>query len=193
MASPSNLMLIQTVLSFLNLSILVLVLVMGATYGVRVQSQVKVYWDAADVSPMMVKHMVNQTNGIIDNVFAVSANMVPITEKTMNVVTNQTSVTGNVSFVQAATNALLGVGQADWKSVMGNASVAMGTVSTINYTTITDLMKQAQDPDTQTVVKEQIQHALKSFDFATLGASSMFDIFKKGIFKASEVDGNETM
>jgi hypothetical protein len=190
MGPPStyNLILTQTIISFCNFALLLIVLILGATYGFRVQNQVKVYWDAANVSPPMVGHIVNQTSGIIDNVYHLSANMVPISEKTVQILSNETGATNNVTFVEAATKAMLGVGQADWKAVIGNASLALGSVAVVNYTAITDLIKQVQDPNIQSVVKDQVQHALNSFDFATAGAASMYTTFTEGLFKQSKIN-----
>jgi hypothetical protein len=175
---------IQTVLSFCNFTILLLVLVVGATYGVRIQNQVKVYWEASNVNPPLVRHMVNQTTGIIDNVYQVSASMVPIAKKTADVVTNATGdVTGDVTMMQAATDTMKGFAQVDWKGTMANASLAMGSVSFMNFSSVSDLIDKAKDPASQAFLKGLFMHFMSQIDFVTIGAASMFDVFKEGLFK----------
>jgi hypothetical protein len=89
--------------------------------------------------------------------------------------------TGNVTLSGAMTDALVGVAYADWKGVLGNASLALGAVAKINYKAVTDLVLQAQDPVTQAEIKRQIIHALSSFDFASAGLTKVMSTFEKGV------------
>ena len=182
--SPYTLSVIQTAIAFCNFTLLLLLLIMGATYGVRIQNHVKVYWDAANVDPPMVRHMVNQTTGIIDNVFQLSANMVPISRRAADAMVNGTDTTGNITLAQASTNAIAGLGRADWRAAVGNASLMMGSVSAMNFSKVSDLVGQVNSPATQAWAKESLLHMLGSFDFVSGGAASVLETFKAGLFKA---------
>jgi hypothetical protein len=113
------------------------------------------------------------------NVRTITGNLIPISEATASA-THQNQ-TGNVTLAGAVTDALIAVAFADWKATMGNASLAMGAVSKINYKAVTDLFIQAQDPETQAEIKRQIIHALSSFDFASAGLTKVISTFENGI------------
>jgi hypothetical protein len=76
---------------------------------------------------------------------------------------------------------MLGIGRADWKTVMSNGSLAMGSFATINFTSITGLFEQAQHAETQRVLKEQFANAVATLSYGTKGLSSVFKVFRDGI------------
>ncbi len=57
---------------------------------------------------------------------------------------------------------------------IGNATRLLGTVASVNFSVVTDVLADAHNAKTQRVVRERIDHALRSFDFATLGITQMF-------------------
>ena len=87
----------------------------------------------------------------------------------------------NVTFANAATAVMSGLSLADWRSVLGIFSLALGSISHINYTAVTDEFKQAQDPGIQTSLKNMSEHALDSFDYATSGMTSLFSLLRDGV------------
>jgi hypothetical protein len=167
---------IQLGISVCNLLAIVVFLGVVMSYGFKITDDVKVYWDENNVTGAT-----QQSFDIISNVRTISKNMVPVSEVTSQAVTDASNMTGNVSFAQAATDALVGAGQANWDAVLGNATVAMGSFGNINFSAVTGLFEQAQNPQTQAVVKEQIEHFFKSFDFTSKGISGIFKVIKEGI------------
>lgn len=113
------------------------------------------------------------------NVKTITSNMVPVSEVTRRAALDDTPT--NVTLAQAATDALSGVGHADWNSVLGNATIVMDAIANVNYSAVTGLFAQAQEPETQAVIRRQIDHAFSSFDFATRGVTNIFTIFRDGI------------
>ena len=146
---------IQLGISVCNLLAIVVFLGVVMSYGFKITDDVKVYWDENNVTGAT-----QQSFDIISNVRTISKNMVPVSEVTSQAVTDASNMTGNVSFAQAATDALVGAGQANWDAVLGNATVAMGSFGNINFSAVTGLFEQAQNPQTQAVVKEQIEQFL---------------------------------
>jgi len=113
------------------------------------------------------------------HVRTITGNLVPISEVTRTAALNNS--TGNVTLAQAATDAMTGFGQADWSAVVGNATIVMETVANINFSAVTGLFAQAQEPQNQAVIRKQLEHAFSSFDFASQGVTNIFKIFKDGI------------
>jgi hypothetical protein len=173
-----------------------IILIVASTVGLRVTTQisddVNVYWKAMNLTPKVVETALNQTMGIIGNAHAVSANMVPVSTATAGAMLGNSTNKENVSFAMAATSVMAGMSRADWQSVMGNFSLALGSISNINYTAVTGVFRQAQDPDIQSSLKNMTQHALGSFDYATSGMTSLFSLLKDGVIsedkKAKKVD-----
>lgn len=143
--------------------------------------KMKVYMDAADLTPAKVGAMSENAQNIVSNVRSISANMVPVSEVTANSVVNASGGTTNVSFAEAATAALVGVGHADWNSVLGNGSLVMGSVAKMNFSVVTSLFEQAREPETQSVIKRQVDKALASFDYATRGVANVVAVFRDGV------------
>ena len=139
-----------------------------------------------NLTPTSVQTAMNQTMGIIGNAHSVSANMVPISSATADAMLSNSTDAVNVSFAMAATSVMTDMSRADWQSVMGNISLALGSISNINYTAITGVFRQAQDPDIQTSLKNMTQHALGSFDFATSGMTSLFSLLKDGVISENK-------
>jgi len=110
-----------------------------------------------NLTPTSVQTAMNQTMGIIGNAHSVSANMVPISSATADAMLSNSTDAVNVSFAMAATSVMTDMSRADWQSVMGNISLALGSISNINYTAITGVFRQAQDPDIQTSLKNMTQ------------------------------------
>ena len=120
------------------------------------------------------------------HVRTITGNLVPISEVTRTAALSNS--TSNVTLAQAATDAMTGFGQADWSAVvgnativMGNATIVMGTVANINFSAVTGLFAQAQEPQNQAVIRKQLDHAFSSFDFASQGVTNIFKIFRDGI------------
>lgn len=143
--------------------------------------KMKVYMDAADLTPTKVGAMSENAQNIMSNVRSISANMVPVSEVTANSVVNATGGTSNVSFAEAATAALVGVGHADWNAVLGNGSLVMGSVAKMNFSVVTSLFEQAREPETQSVIKRQVDKALATFDYATRGVANVVAVFRDGV------------
>ena len=176
---------IQTALALVNFTLVVIFLVVASTVGLRMSTKVgdnvHVYWKAMNLTPDVVEKVMNDTRGIIGNAHSVAANMVPISTATANAVLKNDTESANVTFANAATAVMAGLSLADWRSVTGNVSLALGSVSHINYTAITGIFQQAQDPAVQSSLKIMSQHALGSFDYATTGMTSLFNLLRDGV------------
>jgi hypothetical protein len=176
---------IQTSLAIFNFILVFALLMVASTVGLRVSSQVSkdlnVYWRAMNLTPDSVELTMNQTRDIIEHTRNVAANMVPISKVTVNAMVDDSAGAEDVTFAQAATSMLVGLSMADWRSVMGNTSLALGSVSHINYTAVTGVFRQAQDPSIQGVIKNMTDHALGSFDYAANGLTNMLTLFKDGV------------
>ena len=168
-------------MTFVNfaLTLFAVVAVALALYDGR--GKMKVYMDAADLTPTKVGAMSENAQNIMSNVRSISANMVPVSEVTANSVVNATGGTSNVSFAEAATAALVGVGHADWNAVLGNGSLVMGSVAKMNFSVVTSLFEQAREPETQSVIKRQVDKALATFDYATRGVANVVAVFRDGV------------
>jgi len=163
----------------LLLTLLAVTFVMLVLYDGK--GKMKVYMDAADLTPAKVGVMSENAQNIVSNVRSISANMVPVSEVTANSMVNATGGTSNVSFAEAATAALVGVGHADWNSVLGNGSLVMGSVANMNFSVVTSLFEQAREPETQSVIKRQVDKALATFDYATRGVANVVAVFRDGV------------
>lgn len=126
------------------------------------------------------------------NVREITHNMIPVSQATAAAALRN-DTTSNTTLAQAATGALTGVGRADWDSAFGNATLVMKAVANINYTAVTGLFSQAQRPENQALIKEQINHVLSSFDFASHGVSNILTIFKDGIQTEKKIEKKEEM
>jgi hypothetical protein len=176
---------IQTALALFNFTLVFIFLVVASTVGLRmsrnVGDSVNVYWKAMNLTPDVVERVMNDTRGILGNAHSVTANMVPISTATANAMLTNDTESANVTFANAATSVMTGLARSDWRSVTGNVSLALGSISNINYTAITGIFQQAQDPAIQSSLKLMSQHALGSFDYATTGMTSLFNILKEGV------------
>ena len=172
---------VNLLITFVAVSMMVWALVVG-------QGELKVYMDAAELTPAKVGEMSNNAQNIVSNVRSISDNMVPVSEVTAKSVMNATGSPSNVSFAEAATAALLGVGHADWNSVLGNGSLAMGSVANLNFSVVTSLFEQAREPATQSVIKRQIDKALATFDFATRGVANVVTVFRDGVVAETQAE-----
>lgn len=174
-------MVVNLLITFLAVSMMVYALVVG-------QGELKVYMDAADLTPAKVGEMSTNAQNIVSNVRSISANMVPVSEVTAKSVMNATGSQTNVSLAEAATAALIGVGHADWNSVLGNGSLVMGSVANLNFSVVTSLFEQAREPETQSVIKRQIDKALATFDFATRGVANVVTVFRDGVVAEAQAE-----
>ena len=156
------------------------------------QGKLKVYMDAADLTPEKVGEMSTNAQNIVSNVRSISDNMVPVSEVTAKAVVNGTGAPSNVSFAEAATAALIGVGHADWNSVLGNGSLVMGSVANLNFSVVTSLFEQAREPETQSVIRRQIDKALSTFDYATRGVANVVTVFRDGVVAEEEAAATTT-
>jgi hypothetical protein len=177
----------QTVIAVINLLLTLVVVIVILSIGVQAKAGAGVYVKAMDLSPARAASVMHRTYGIVDNVYNVTSNIVPLSEATLRA--GNSTVKTNTTFAQAAFEAMAGIAKADWTSLMGNASLALGSVAHINYTTITDFVAQAKDAEFQRSVKEQVSHALGSFDFATTGAAQLFETMKEGILANKMIEG----
>ena len=142
-----------------------------------------------NLTPEKTGVAVEQTLGIVTNVHAVTENMVPVSTATKDYMTsNETTTVDNSTMAEATTGLLLKIGEANWTSLMGNASMALGSASLLNFTVVTQFVKQLTEPQFQATVKEQVVHALSSFDFAASGAGKFFQTLKNGIVSQSTKD-----
>lgn len=180
---------IQVVLAAGNFLIAFTILIVLAAEGFTLKEEAGRYVAAMNLTPEKTGLAVEKTLGIVDNVHTVTNNMVPVSEAAVDVLTNnETTSVNNVTMAEAATGLLMQVGNANWTSLVGNASIALGSASLLNFTVVTDFVKQLTDPAFQATVKEQVAHALGSFDFAASGAGDFFQTIKKGIISQSKPD-----
>ena len=155
---------LHSLLHTVNFSLLLIVTCLFFTIGVRISNS-ETLVNAQDTAR---------------NVKEITKNMIPVSKVTADAaMRNDTE--NNVTLAQAATSALSGVGHADWNSVLGNATLVMKSIASVNYSAVTGLFSQAQEPENQKVIKRQIEHALSSFDFASHGLSNILTIFKQGL------------
>lgn len=112
------------------------------------------------------------------NVQLITSNMVPISHVAARAA--MSNETGNVSFAQAATEAMLEVGQADWTSVAANASHVMNRVSHANLSSVLTILSQVQEPANQAAVLDLVRHGLMSIDFTSKGMMRVLSIFQAG-------------
>jgi hypothetical protein len=117
----------------------------------------------------------------VKNVQAITSNLIPVSKATATAAMQNQTMTKNTTLSSAATDALVGIAYADWKSVVGNSTRVMQAIANINYTAVTSLFTQATDSDTQAAIKQQVTHALASFDFASLGLTKIMSTFENGI------------
>jgi len=150
-------------LHFFNFVLLLVLTAMVLTVGVRISNSDSLA-DAQQTA---------------SNVRTITSNMIPVSELTRTAALSNS--TSNVTLAQAATDAMTGFGHADWNAVMGNATLVMQAISNINYTAVTGLFAQAQEPENQAIIRKQIDNAFHSFDFATRGVSNIFTIFRDGV------------
>ena len=75
------------------------------------------------------------------------------------------------------------------KDLTGNATRFLGSLAAINFSSVTNLLMDAHDPATQRSVRERIDHALRSFDFATLGMTQMFGTIGRAMTPGHQTAG----
>ena len=103
-----------------------------------------------NLTPEKTGVAVEQTLGIVTNVHAVTENMVPVSTATKDYMTsNETTTVDNSTMAEATTGLLLKIGEANWTSLMGNASMALGSASLLNFTVVTQFVKQLTEPQFQ--------------------------------------------
>jgi hypothetical protein len=140
---------LHSFLHTINFFFLMVVSVLIFTAGVRISNS------------ETMSHAQDATRNVRD----ITRNMIPVSEVTAKAATS--NATSNVTLAQAATDALTGVGHADWNSAFGNATLVMSTIANVNYSAVTGLFTQAQQPEYQKVIRKQIEHVLSFFDFAS--------------------------
>lgn len=150
-------------LHFFNFVLLLVLTAMVLTVGVRISN-----------SDSLADAQVTASN-----VRTITSNMIPVSEVTRTAALS--NATSNVTLAQATTDAMTGFARADWGSVVGNATIVMEAIANINYSAVTGLFAQAQEPETQAVIRGQIDRAFSSFDFATRGVTNIFTIFRDGV------------
>lgn len=164
---------LHSFLHTVNFVILLIVSVLIFTAGVRISNS----------------ETMSNAQDTARNVRDITRNMIPVSEVTAKAaMSNETS---NITLAQAATDALTGVGHADWNSAFGNATLVMSTIANVNYSAVTGLFSQAQKPEYQKIIRTQIEHVLSSFDFASHGVSNILTIFKDGIKNEKETNNEK--
>ena len=158
------------------LNIIVIILVLHGVSAMHVKAK-DLGINTASTRTVMMK-----TSTIVDNVQAMTTNLVPITAIALN---STEEAAANNTFAQAATDAMIGVGHADWGSFIGNATIAVGTVGNINFTVITDFLRMGQNTSFQDSIKQELNHALGTFDYASMSATSLVNTFRNGVLKES--------
>jgi hypothetical protein len=103
------------------------------------------------------------------NVRNVTDNATPIA-KSARIGVTTTNWTGVAAAAHNATASAAGVTRQQMHELVGNFTRAIGAVAEIKFSSITDLMADARDPETRRALRERVDHALRSFDFATAGA-----------------------
>ena len=173
---------VQVAISFCNLIFVIIIFTILVTGGITLKQEADKYVTAMNLTPEKTGVAVEQTLGIVSNVHTVTENMVPISNATRDyMASNETTTVDNSTMAEATTGLLLKFGEANWTSLIGNASAALGSASLLNFTVVSQFVKQLTEPQFQATVKEQVVHALSSFDFAASGAGSFFQTLKNGI------------
>ena len=183
---------VQIGISIINLGIAVAIVITLMVTGITIKDKADTYMRAMDLTPERTGVMMERTFGIVDNVHSVTSNMVPLSEATVEMMTDNSTTPSNISMSQAATEMIASLSSANWGGFVANASNALGSASALNFTVVTDFVRQVSDPSFQGVVKEQIRHALGSFDFAASGAGNFFQTLKNGIISQTTEDKSKT-
>ena len=182
MSSNDLLLRIQTGVACLNFILILIIFILLGLGLITIKNKADEYVVAMNLTPERTGVAMEKTLGIVDNVHAVTANMVPVSNATADLMTGPASASeGNVTMSQAATGVLVGLGSANWTALAGNASLALASASLLNFTVVTEFVRQLSEPEFQATVKEQVIHALGSFDFATSGAGNLFKTLRDGV------------
>lgn len=183
-----NLHSIQVAISVCNLFFVLLIIIFLVTGTITLKQEADRYVTAMNLTPEKTGVAMEQTLGIVSNVHTVTENMVPISNVTKDYMTSNKTTVDNSTMAEATTGLLLKFGEANWTSLVGNASAALGSASLLNFTVVSQFVKQLTEPQFQSTVKEQVVHALSSFDFAASGAGNFFQTLKNGIMAQNTKD-----
>jgi hypothetical protein len=145
---------LQTINFGLTLSVMVVVL----TVGVR----------------MSYSETLVNAQETAQNVRVITRNMIPVSEVTAKEALRNN--TGNSSLADAATQAMMGISQADWPSFLGNVTNGLRAFTNINFS----LLTQMSLPEYQSVIREQVDHAFATIDYVNSGVSELYKTFEAG-------------
>ena len=63
----------------------------------------------------------------------------------------------------------------------GNMTRMLSSLADAHYSAVTTLLSDAHNPAMQSTIRHRVDHALRSFDYATFGMTEMFGLFKQGL------------
>ena len=129
---------VQIGISIINLGIAVTIMITLMVTGITIKDKADTYMRAMDLTPERTGVMMERTFGIVDNVHSVTSNMVPLSEATVEMMTDNSTTPSNISMSQAATEMIASLSNANWGGFVANASNALGSASAHIFTDVTD-------------------------------------------------------
>lgn len=182
-ASSSLLHGIAAVCNIITCIFTLTILILLLTEGITIKETIREICQAGDINPNRIGKFVNMTYDIVANVDKTTEDAVPIMQAARRSVEN-TTITSNETTaffdgIVNATSSIASIGSTQWKQLFGNTTKLIGGFAAMNFTKITDLIGDLHDPTTQKVVRERVDHALRSFDFASLGLSHLMGTFSR--------------
>lgn len=138
-----------------------------------------------------IADMVNNIHNILSNVENVTGNAAPISTEARRVVQDGTVGEQARKIVNAtinATRSLPTMRRDVFEALLGNATNFLGNLAKLDFSSVSNVLSDAHDPAIQTTIRERVDHALRSFDFATLGASHAFGALGRAMNGKREID-----
>lgn len=160
---------------FCNLITMIFVVVFVAVTlaeGITLKNATVNYIENTNLTSYIASQL-TKIDTILANINATSGDVRSISHASATAVEDGT-VKHSVRAVVNATTRFPTVSQTLVGDLIGNATRFLGTLSKVDYHAVTQLLSDAHDPATQRVVRERVDHALRSFDFASLGMSHVF-------------------
>ena len=127
----------------------------------------------------------NYVSTLLQNVQKTSENVRTVSDDTVPIVSSakkevlRTNWNNTRESIVNASRRLPVVTKEQTMAFLGNTTRLFATIASVNFTSITNLLDDAHDPRTQSTLRERVDHALRSFDYATLGFGQVFDIFSQ--------------
>lgn len=106
------------------------------------------------------------------NVRNATANTVPIMQTARKGV-QQTNWTEAGRGVVNATKHVPTVTRKQFGEFLGNVTQMFGSLAKANYSAVTSAISDLHDPAVQSTIRQRVDHALRSFDYASFGAGDL--------------------